>query len=56
MAKNYKVVNTEIYDSEDIIDDHKKKEGKEKLKDNIDIFIANLYSYAITIKCIHWYK
>ncbi len=52
-ANNHQLASAEIFDSEDNNDDNRKKEGEEELEDNIDIPIADSYSYQVAIIHIH---
>lgn len=55
-VRNHQVANAEIFDGEDNNDNNRKKEGEEKLEDNIDIPTADSYLYAVTMTYMYLQK
>lgn len=53
VARDHQVPDTKMFDDEDNNDDNRKKKGEEKLKDNINVPTADLYSYIVAITRIY---
>lgn len=53
--KNY-AIDTKMFDDEDIKADNREADIEKKDKSNIDLFMADSYSHAVTITQMHWKK
>lgn len=48
-----KIIETDIFDSDNSIDDDVKESIEEKNDKNLDLYMGNSYSYVVTMICMY---